>query len=313
MSAAGTPASKPCSPREVRSRGDRPPCGERPPGRCSPGLGPLQSILQRDSGLGSSPRLTKAGCPAPHAPRGTRRSRRSRAPGPDPGLLPPGIRRHARSIGRTRHRRAATLARARLQTRHSPAANPARVNGRSVLPAPPLGGAPRLPRPWPQASFREAGDWTSKTRSKSRQWARLFRGEPTLLEFFPSSIRSQVKASRRLLAYSPFEPCGPTSASPRTRHPVAGAPHVLFAPSADPPDRTCARPVPRVVSFRWASARLAHLCRIAVRAAVSSPRGFSWPRGQRTSGSNAVALVGRGLPRPPIRFSSASFLVRPTQ
>ena len=47
--------------------------------------------------------------------------------------------------------------------------------------------------------------------------------------------------------------------------------------------------------------RLAHLCRIAVRAAVSSPAGFSWPRGQRTSGSNAVALAGRGRlsPRPP--------------
>ena len=41
-------------------------------------------------------------------------------------------------------------------------------------------------------------------------------------------------------------------------------------------------------------ARLAHLCRIAVRADVSSPAGFSWPSGQRTSGSNAVALAGRG-------------------
>ena len=41
-------------------------------------------------------------------------------------------------------------------------------------------------------------------------------------------------------------------------------------------------------------ARLAHLCRIAVRAGVSSPAGFSWPSGQRTSGSNAVALAGRG-------------------
>ena len=40
--------------------------------------------------------------------------------------------------------------------------------------------------------------------------------------------------------------------------------------------------------------RLAHLCRIAVRAGASSVRGFSWPRGQRTSGSNAVALAGRG-------------------
>ena len=45
-------------------------------------------------------------------------------------------------------------------------------------------------------------------------------------------------------------------------------------------------------------ARLAHLCRIAVRAGVSSPRGFSWPRLQRTSGSNAVALAGRGCLAP---------------
>ena len=41
-------------------------------------------------------------------------------------------------------------------------------------------------------------------------------------------------------------------------------------------------------------ARLAHLCRIAVRAEMSSPAGFSWPRVRRTSGSNAVALAGRG-------------------
>ena len=41
-------------------------------------------------------------------------------------------------------------------------------------------------------------------------------------------------------------------------------------------------------------ARLAHLCRIAVRAATSSPGSFSWPGRQRTSRSNAVALAGRG-------------------
>ena len=38
----------------------------------------------------------------------------------------------------------------------------------------------------------------------------------------------------------------------------------------------------------------AHLCRIAVRAGVSSPGGFSWPRCRRTSGRSAVALAGRG-------------------
>ena len=59
--------------------------------------------------------------------------------------------------------------------------------------------------------------------------------------------------------------------------------------------------------------RLGHLCRIAVRADVSSPAGFSWPSGQRTSGSNAVALAGRGClaprsvcPRRPPRFNLRS-------
>jgi hypothetical protein len=41
-------------------------------------------------------------------------------------------------------------------------------------------------------------------------------------------------------------------------------------------------------------ARLAHLCRIAVRAVISSTGGFSRPALRRTSGSNAVALAGRG-------------------
>ena len=41
-------------------------------------------------------------------------------------------------------------------------------------------------------------------------------------------------------------------------------------------------------------ARLAHLCRIAVRADGSSTGGFSWPRGHETSGTDAVALAGRG-------------------
>ena len=59
-------------------------------------------------------------------------------------------------------------------------------------------------------------------------------------------------------------------------------------------------------------ARLAHLCRIAVRAAVSSPAGFSWPSGQRTSGSNAVALAGRGClaPRSPCNRRPRRFNLR---
>src|SRR4051812_18164646 len=47
-------------------------------------------------------------------------------------------------------------------------------------------------------------------------------------------------------------------------------------------------------------ARLAHLCRIAVRAGVSYTAGFSRPALRGASGSNAVALAGRGClaPRP---------------
>jgi hypothetical protein len=43
-----------------------------------------------------------------------------------------------------------------------------------------------------------------------------------------------------------------------------------------------------------ADARLAHLCRIAVRADGSSPRGFSWPTLERLPDRSAVALAGRG-------------------
>ena len=45
-------------------------------------------------------------------------------------------------------------------------------------------------------------------------------------------------------------------------------------------------------------ARLAHLCRIAVRADESSRSGFSWPHGHETSRSNAVGLAARGLLSP---------------
>lgn len=49
-------------------------------------------------------------------------------------------------------------------------------------------------------------------------------------------------------------------------------------------------------------ARLAHLCRIAVRAGGLSMGGFSWPGTRDTSGRSAVALAGRGClaPRCPL-------------
>jgi len=51
-------------------------------------------------------------------------------------------------------------------------------------------------------------------------------------------------------------------------------------------------------------ARLAHLCRIAVRADGSSRDGFSWPRYRGTSRTNAVGLAARG------RLSPRSLLWR---
>ena len=59
-------------------------------------------------------------------------------------------------------------------------------------------------------------------------------------------------------------------------------------------------------------ARLAHLCRIAVRAVASSAGGFSRPRGRETSGSDAVALAGRGRLSPRSEFSRRPHRVRPS-
>jgi len=85
---AGTPASKPCSPREVRARGDLfPGRGEVAGSVLSWAWFPLQSSLQLDHGLGLSRSRTEPGsdpCPARLQEPGT--SRRSRGPGSDPGL-----------------------------------------------------------------------------------------------------------------------------------------------------------------------------------------------------------------------------------
>ena len=51
--------------------------------------------------------------------------------------------------------------------------------------------------------------------------------------------------------------------------------------------------------------RLAHLCRIAVRAGKSSPAGFSWPHFPWTSRSNAVGLAARRS-NAPIQAGAAS-------
>jgi len=103
LSAAGTPASKLCSPREVRARDSRPPCGERPPGRCSPGLLPLQSFPQLDSGFGPTPRLTNTQVP-PRLMRLERPVARvvRELLAPTPGCYPPGSAgMHGRSTAHT--------------------------------------------------------------------------------------------------------------------------------------------------------------------------------------------------------------------
>ena len=53
-------------------------------------------------------------------------------------------------------------------------------------------------------------------------------------------------------------------------------------------------------------ARLAHLCRIAVRADGSSGQGFSWPGGRETSGSECRRPCGTGVSIAPISLYPAS-------
>ena len=52
--------------------------------------------------------------------------------------------------------------------------------------------------------------------------------------------------------------------------------------------------------------RLAHLCRIAVRADASSGQGFSWPRCRETSGSKCRRPCGTGASITPISLVAAS-------
>jgi len=87
---------------------------------------------------------------------------------PTPGLMSPGsagVRNRSNPHTTVRQRPSSSQRSRRLP---APAANratlPSRVRPRrSVLPAPPLGGAPRLPRPWRPIPRRGSGRWTSET------------------------------------------------------------------------------------------------------------------------------------------------------
>jgi hypothetical protein len=85
---AGTPASKPCSPREVRARDDPFPGRGGSPGRCSPGLGlPFRARSSSTTGSVSREAARKHGSnPRPMRLQEPDASRRSRGPGSDPGL-----------------------------------------------------------------------------------------------------------------------------------------------------------------------------------------------------------------------------------
>jgi hypothetical protein len=95
----------------------------------------------------------------------------------------------------------------------------------------PLSAAPRaspvLARPQPA---RDAFAGTSETLllMEPLQWAHLSPGVPTLVGFRPSSNGLENEGSRRRLAYSSFEPCGPTNVWPRARRSVTGTPATLF-------------------------------------------------------------------------------------
>jgi hypothetical protein len=150
--AAGTPASKPCSPRKVRSRVDR-----------YPGRGNDQ---RAGALLGFIPsRALSSDTPGSVLRRGARRTGRSReasvsrsswprqfsrGPFSDPGLMPPGtagVRGRSAAFATVRQR---PEARMRMPP-HALAGRQPRPLRRGVLPTPPLGGVPRLPYPSPPA------------------------------------------------------------------------------------------------------------------------------------------------------------------
>jgi len=159
---------------------------------------PLESLLQNDPGFGLS--RSDVGQAGPGDPRSPGRQ----SPGPCSQIRPPtpGPRSRDPPIRMVRenhadHRQAATPRPPRSCRAGSRVAShprhPGRGNVSSVRPAPPLGGAPCLPRPSPEPPARGDAGWTSETHRKdraggstSREADRLFGG------FVPSRTASKA-------------------------------------------------------------------------------------------------------------------------
>jgi len=96
----------------------------------------------------------------------------------------------------------------------------------------------------PRSQEEARGSNLEDARLKGCRWARLFqvfRDEPALLGFCPSSRCSRIRdCSGAGLAL--FGPGGPTSGSPRARRPVTGAPATPLDAVRFPPDRLPGQP-----------------------------------------------------------------------
>jgi len=166
-----------------------------------------------------------------------------------------------------------------------------------VLPAPPLGGAPRL-RPFARTRPHEAVkcEWTSETLGIGLLVGRPLAGSAISFGVLPLVEPARERERTRRAAYTSFGPesyerftsgsCPPSPESPVVPPGLRGG---AFAPPAHPGAsirfpvrRAFARPFSPASRVRVGGrtrnrSALAHLCRIAVRADVSSTRGFSWP------------------------------------
>jgi hypothetical protein len=145
---AGTPASKPCSPRESVPSRPHSLARARSLGRCSLGFRPsralsttVQGPVSRADTRGRAKPCTS--CAAGHSAV----SLRSRDPSSDAWIREPRIRRHAGSIEPRAPPSGGDPAQPRFASAAAPATSPTRpsLSVRGALPVPPLGGTPRLP------------------------------------------------------------------------------------------------------------------------------------------------------------------------
>jgi len=205
------------------------------PGRgCRVGalLGFFPSRVRSTSVQGSVSRVDARSRDGPctsHDSRNPAASLRSRDPDSDAWVHEPRIRRHARSIEPRAPPSGSHPAHARFASARAPVTSSARTFpcARSVLPAPPLGGAPRLPRPWRQDPVKGSRRWTSETRSLNR------RPDPTPRGAGWRPTPREVSLISRCRVDPDFTRCRVDRKDPASREagPVVGPPVARWADS----------------------------------------------------------------------------------